>query len=84
MSGSDMYFDSHLALEEEHAASFTYDLFDLPPADLWNFVAESSATTGRSLRCFRRASRLVESQMQEAFAALEDEVQLVAGEIWLC
>ena len=46
MSGSDMYFDSHLALEEEHAASFTDDLFDLQPADLWNFVAESSATTG--------------------------------------
>ena len=46
MSGSDMYFDSHLALEEEHTASFTDDLFDLPPVDIWNLGAESSATTG--------------------------------------
>ena len=64
MSGSDMDFDSHLALEEDHTVSFTDDPFDLPPVDTWNLGAESSATTGRSLRCFRRASRVLESQMQ--------------------
>ena len=46
MSGSDMDFDSHLALEEDHTVSFTDDPFDLPPVDLWNIGAESSATTG--------------------------------------
>ena len=46
MLGSDMDFDSRFALEEDHTASITNDLVDLPLADPWNFGAESSATTG--------------------------------------